>query len=83
MYIYVCVYVSVLIDWTYYFSTQGCRRLSSAGLSFLLEPAFAAIAAAWRALMSKKLAMVLCNGMVLLYCMYNGCRCTVSQVIDR
>lgn len=43
---------------TNYFSTHGCERLSCAGPLSLDEPAFAAAAAAWRALMSKKLAIL-------------------------
>ena len=40
----------------YYFSTHGCSRLSCAGAEDLEELACAA-AAAWRARMSKKLAI--------------------------
>ena len=51
---------------TDYFSTHGCRRLSTFGPVDLeeLSPEAVAAAAALRALISKKFAMVVCDGRV-------------------
>lgn len=53
----ICLYIGLMVSWTYYFSTHGCRRLSS-GLAVSFDELAFAAAAACRALLSKKLFIV-------------------------
>jgi len=52
------VYWYVALLASYYFSTHGCKRVLSACDGADLEEDAAAAASFWRALMSKKLAML-------------------------